>query len=224
MRAIIVFLISAAATDGCTPPQSRSVLATRDNAMEVEFYVAGQDEPAPKYRVTSFRRASKNSVELATRFQGLVARGLEDGEYEYSLEPEDSKTYPASMYRLNGKVGLWAPYPYWITLQMPSGILADSAPTVVSGRVVALPTADANQPFWIRFQHTVDASQVLQAKLDSHGFFRISSGLITGYFVITICRGEEVLHHSVARFVRGHPDHPLEIRVSSGAPATRREH
>src|SRR5690349_10970354 len=61
---------------------------------EVEFYIAGNRRPAPKYQVRRFRRLG-DSNELASRFHGLAAQDLEQREYEYVLEPVIAPPGPA---------------------------------------------------------------------------------------------------------------------------------
>jgi hypothetical protein len=183
-----------------------------ENRTQVEFYIAGRIQPLPKYRVRSFRLAGKNSPELAGRFRGLAAQDLENGDYEYALEPEVAPPGPTGAFTLVGKVQLYGPFPYWITLQMPTGSVADGAYFMITGRVLLTPAGDKD-PVWIRFEHAVDHSQAVQAKLGSDGNFRIPYGPLTGSVVVTVCRGEEVVFLDVVHFTGGHPDRPLEFRL-----------
>lgn len=205
-------LVVLALVAACQAPHAQEVFKVWENRTQVEFYVAGRLQPAPKYRVRSFRRAGKNSPELAGRFRGLAAQDLENGEYEYVLEPEVAPPGPPNMFDLMGKVQLYGPFPYWITLQMPTGSLADPDLVWITGRVLP-PPATKMGPVWIRFQHAVDHSQVVQVKLVGDGTFRIPYGPLTGSVVVTVCRGGDVLFLDVVHFTGGRPDRPLELRL-----------
>jgi hypothetical protein len=135
-----------------------------EEGLRVEFYVAGRLQPLLNYRVRSFRLVGANSPELASRFKGLVAQGLDKGEYIYDLVPEKPPLDQQGDFDLAGRVTLSGRSSYWITLQMPVGTYAEGAIFTLTGRV--LPSSDGGrEPVWIRFQHAVDHSQVVQAKL-----------------------------------------------------------
>src|SRR6266700_4005294 len=78
--------------------------AVKRDLTQVEFYVGGNLRPAPKYRVRRFREVGNDTSELAGRFHGLAAQDLEQGEYQYALEPELAPPGPAGSYTLIGKV------------------------------------------------------------------------------------------------------------------------
>jgi len=200
----------------CQAPRAQTPFKYGDDRTQVEFYVAGRLQPAPKYRVRSFRLTGQNSPQLAGRFHGLAAQNLENGDYEYALEPEVAPPGPPGAFTLVGKVQLYGPFPFWITVQMPTGSFADPSLVLVTGRVLNVPAA-AKDPVWIRFQHVVDHSQMVQVKLGSDGAFRIPYGPLTGSVVVTVCRGEDVLFLDVVHFTAGHPDRPLEFRLRSDA-------
>ena len=212
MRLVVIILISLVTTELCYR-QLRGQHLTPEDRTEVEFYIAGYRQPQPRYRVRHFRRVGANSSELAGSFQGLAARDLEPGEYEYALEPEIPPAGPPGSFSLTGKVQLYGSFPHWITLQMPNGVLADMKIGWISGRVLPAPAAKEN-PIWIRFQHLVDHSQFFQTKLGADGNFRIPNPSFDGNVVITVCRGDAVLIVEVAHFTAGHPDHPLELRAN----------
>ena len=193
-------------------PHAQEVFKAWEDRTQVEFYIAGRLQPPPRYRVKSFRRVGKDAPELAGRFHGLAAQNLENGEYEYALEPETAPPGPPGVFTLVGKVQLHGPFPYWITLQMPTGSLADGAYFMITGRVVPPPAAE-KEPVWLRFQHAVDHSQVVQMKLVGDGTFRIPFGPLTGSVVVTVCRGADVLFLDVVHFSGGRPDRPLDLRL-----------
>jgi hypothetical protein len=73
---------------GCQTPRPQEEFRYWENRTQVEFYISGREQPAPKYRVRSFHLEGQNQPQLAGRFHGLAARDLENGTYEYVLEPE----------------------------------------------------------------------------------------------------------------------------------------
>ncbi len=97
------------------PSQSRKAKGWWALTPPVEFYVGDALKPAPKYRVKSFHKVGNDKQELAGRFHGLAPGAFEGGEYEYTLEPEDS-AYRG--YELSGKLDMVFSA-YWITLQAP---------------------------------------------------------------------------------------------------------
>jgi len=177
----------------------------------VEFYVAGRGQAPRKYRVRRFRLMGERSPELAGQFDGLAAQGLEEGEYQYALEPEAPPPGPPGSLTLTGSVQLYGPLPHWITLQMPTGVVADTAPGWIGGRVLPIP-GKGGDPFWVRFQDVVDHSQFFQVKVNADGAFRIPSTMFDGSVVVTVCRGDEVMLVNVIHFSGGRPDRPLEFR------------
>ena len=181
---------------------------------EIEFYIAGRLQPPPKYRVRSFRRIGTTGVELARDFHGLVAQDLEQGEYEYALEPEITPAGPPGSFTLTGKVQLYGSFPHWITLQMPTGVIADVDLNWINGRVL-MASVTRQGSLWIRSQHAVDHSQFFQMKLDNDGAFRIPDPAFDGSVVVTVCRGSDVVFVDVVHFTAGRPDRPLEFRLKS---------
>ena len=195
-----------------TPGAQEMVRKTEDGP-RVEFYVAGRFRPASKYRVKSFRLVGKNSPELAASFHGLAAEGLNSGEYHYILTPENPPQGQIGDLDLLGRVSLYGPYSYWITLQMPVGTYAEGAMFPLTGRVLP-PPGEGREPIWIRFQHVVAHTQVVQAKLAGDGIFQIPNSIpFTGSVVVTVCRGADVLFLDVVHFSGGQPEHPLELRL-----------
>ena len=184
---------------------------------QIEFYVAGRFQAAPKYRVRSFRLAGSNSPELASHFRGLAGLGFERGEYIYDLAPENPPSGPSGIFDLAGRVWLNGSDSDWITLQMPVGTAAEGAIFTLAGRVLP-PPGGGNDPVWIRFQHAVDHSQVAQSKLATDGTFRIPIATpFTGSVVVTVCRGNDVLFLDVVHFSGGQPGRPLEFRIGKNA-------
>lgn len=188
-----------------------------EDRTQVEFYIAtGRRQPPPTYRVKWFRRIGTTSPELAGKFRGLAAKDLDKGEYEYVLEPEVPPPGPPGVFRLTGKVQLYGPFPHWITLEMPTGVVADMEPSWIDGRVLPVPATGQDQ-LWIRFQDVVDHSNFFQTKLDSDGVFRIPSPGSKENDVVTVCRGTDVVFVDVVHFMDGRPDHPLQFRLKPDA-------
>ena len=185
-----------------------------DDGPRVEFYVARRFQPAPKYRVKSFRLVGKNSPELAARFRGLAAQDLESGEYEYVLAPEIEPAGPRGAFVILGRASLYGPYAYWITLQTPTGSSVDGTNmSPLSGRVIGASNG-RSEPLWIRFQHAVDQSQIVQAKLGGDGIFEIPNSIpFTGSVIVTVCSGAGVLFLDLVHFTGGKPEHPMDFRL-----------
>ena len=197
----VLVLVSIVAA--CTPAQSRlgseiTNPARYFNLTQLEFCVLGDRSPAPKYRVKSFRRTGKSSVELASRFHGLAIHDIEHGEYQYTLEPDDTSKYPEDFYKLSGRLGLYLA-DYWITLQLNEPVGGDYGQVDVTGKITNLRVGEAKEPVWIRLQGVVRNSEAGQARVNPDGSFRIPVGLITGDFVVTVYRGGDVLYVSVIR-------------------------
>jgi hypothetical protein len=196
-----------------TPGGAQETAKRREDGARIEFYVVGRLQPALRYRVKSFRLVGQNSPELAARFNDLAAQGLDSGEYQYYLTPEKPPIGQRSDFDLSGRVQLYGAQSRLITLQMPTGSYIDGAIFMLNGRV--LPPPDGGKdPVWIRFQHAVDHAQVVQAKLNVDGTFRIPTGLwFTGSVIVTVCRGGDVLFLDVVHFAGGQPERPLEFRL-----------
>ena len=212
MRFAFGAVILSVVVCSCAPSQAAKARKKWDLTTRVEFYVGDALKHAPKYRVKSFHKVGKNNEELAGRFHGLALEALEGGEYEYELAPEGPSA-PRG-YELTGHLNLWASA-YWVTLQAPDPIGPDFGEIDVTGRVTPYPRG--KDPIWVRLQNVLKASQSPQAKVNPDGSFRIPVGLISGNFVVTVCRGGDVLYLSVVHFSRTQPDH-LDITLPSDSP------
>ncbi len=212
MRRVLA-IMGCAAVASCQTGDTKAKLRDPGSVEQVEFYVGGAFRPAARYHVKSFHKVGV-SLELAPRFHGLALHdSLGAGEYAYVLEPDDTAAYPASDYSLRGSVDLWGP-DNWITLQMPDDpVGGDDGEVFVRGRVQPAPSGGGSQPVWVRLQNVVDASQFRQARVGADGSFQILAGRLTGNFVVTVCRGDDVLYLGAEHFVRTHPDY-LDIKLA----------
>ena len=212
MRFGIVALVLIIVACSYAPARSRKGSKVWDFTTQVEFYVGDVLKPAPKYRVTSFHKVGNDKEELAGRFHGLALDAFEGGEYLYTLAPEGAKAH--SGYELSGKLGLWNSS-NWITLQVPDDIGPDPGEINLPGRVTPHPRG--KDPVWVRLQNVLGVPQVWQAKVRPDGSFLIPTGIISGNFVVIVCRGGDVLYHNVVQLDRTQPNH-LEITLppSSG--------
>jgi hypothetical protein len=197
IRLFAVVLIMLSNRDGTITAQQRRSRA--EPTAQVEFYVGDGGARAPQYRMRSFHRVGRSNVELAHKFHGLSIDGIEPAEYEYDLTPEDGRTYPSGDYELLGKLELYAPT-NWITLQAPDPVGPDFGQLYVTGKITQFPKG--GYPLWIRLQNVLQAKQVLQGKINPDGSFRVPCGLLFGNFVVTVCRGNEVLYIDNVRFPR----------------------
>jgi hypothetical protein len=60
----------------------------------------------------------------------------------------------------------------------------------------------------------VEADVFVQDRISSDGKFHMETGVLIGNYIVTVCRGDEVLYHGVIR-LRGLPSMELNIRIPS---------
>jgi hypothetical protein len=185
-----LFLILAATVVVTSWCQSNNASGT------VSFLVVDESgRTLPGWKVTSFKN---NNSEAGSQFSGLTGTQIPRGFYQYVLTRTVPFVRAGYTPTLTGKVELLQPEKFVVrtaTNDVLTGMSFDRGPNsfVIRGKIEPMPSLAGNfDPLRIHI-HPINPWSNVDVSVDPTGEFRIYEGL-SGLCVLTVLRGEEVLH------------------------------
>lgn len=175
---------------------------TGERTAKVSFLVVDQRGNAlAGWRVTAFK---STSIDVASQFVGLAGSRIPTGFYQYTLTgPTVSRgsIAPAWIQTLGGRVEVLRPEEFVVataTDDVLSGMSIDRAAPpfsfAIAGKIEPVPPQTrSSDPVRINLHSPIPPWSDIDVRVDSNGEFRIHHALV-GLWVLTVMRGEEVLH------------------------------